>query len=169
MLSFSGLLLCACAASWRSRKLRGGRFCSGTPLHRLRHRQGFIGDHRLQRGARALLGGGGGCGISFSKRSQHLESQLLQAPVTLGRFTTTLRIPCLTALNSRPLDPQTSAARPRTSSDVQFSLKIRILHLGGFRWTNPNGGQNRGQTHSQTKRIGPLQRIERAFDHSWQQ
>jgi hypothetical protein len=28
------------------------------------HRQGFIGDHRLQRGARALLGGGDG-GISY--------------------------------------------------------------------------------------------------------
>jgi hypothetical protein len=30
-------------------QLRGGRFCSGAPVHRLRHRQGFIGDHRLQR------------------------------------------------------------------------------------------------------------------------
>jgi hypothetical protein len=47
-------------------------------------------DHRLQRGARALLGGGDG-GISFSKRSQHVDGQLLQAPVTLGPFTTTLR------------------------------------------------------------------------------
>jgi hypothetical protein len=42
-------------------------------------------------------------------------------------------------------DPQTSAACPRTSPDVQFSLKIRILRLGVFRWTNPNGGQNGGQ------------------------
>jgi hypothetical protein len=25
--------------------------------------------------------------------------------------------------------------------------------MGVFRWTNPNGGQNGGQTHSQTKRI----------------
>jgi hypothetical protein len=50
-------------------------------------------------------------------------------------------------LNSRPLNPQTSAACPRTSPDVQFSLKIRILHLQVFRWTNPNGGQNGGQTH----------------------
>jgi hypothetical protein len=33
------------------------------------------------------------------------------------------------------LDPQTSAACPPTSSDVQFSLEIRILHLGVFRWT----------------------------------
>ena len=33
------------------------------------------------------------------------------------------------------LDPQTSAASPRTSTDVQFSLKIRILHLGVLRWT----------------------------------
>ena len=37
---------------------------------------------------RALLGGGDG---AFSKRSQHLDGQLLQAPVALGRFTTTLR------------------------------------------------------------------------------
>jgi hypothetical protein len=59
-------------------------------------------------------------------------------------------------LNSRPLDPQTSAACPRTSTDVQFSLKIRILYLGVFRWTNPNGGQNGGQTHSQTKQRGLL-------------
>ena len=58
--------------------------CSSTPLHRLRHRQGFIGDHRLQRGGRALLGGSDG-GISISKRRQHLDGQLLQAPVTLGR------------------------------------------------------------------------------------
>jgi len=57
--------------------------CSSTPLHRLRHRQGFIGDHRLQRGGRALLGGSDG-GISISKRRQHLDGQLLQAPVTLG-------------------------------------------------------------------------------------
>ena len=42
--------------------------------------------------ARALLGGGDGGGISFSKRSQHLDGQLLQAPVMLGRFTTTLRM-----------------------------------------------------------------------------
>jgi hypothetical protein len=57
-------------------------------------------------------------------------------------------------LNSRPLDPQTSAACPRTSPDVQFSLRIRILHLSVFRWTDPNGGQNGGQTHSQTKQRG---------------
>src|SRR5512133_3355854 len=50
------------------------------------------------------------------------------------------------------LDPQTSAACPRTSPCVQFPLEIRILYLGGFRWTNPNGGQNGGQTHSPTKR-----------------
>jgi hypothetical protein len=49
------------------------------------------------------------------------------------------------------LDPQTSAACPRTSPGVQFSLEIRILHRGIFRWTNPNGGQNGGQTHSQAK------------------
>jgi hypothetical protein len=56
--------------------------------------------------------------------------------------------------NSWLFDPQTSAACPRTSPDVQFSLRIRILHLGVFRWTNPNGGQNGGQTHSQTKQRG---------------
>jgi hypothetical protein len=44
-------------------------------------------------------------------------------------------------LNSRPLDPQTLAARPRTSPDVQFSLEIRILDLDAFRWTKANGGQ----------------------------
>jgi hypothetical protein len=38
-------------------------------------------------------------------------------------------------LNSRPLDPQTSAACPRTSGDVRFSLRIRLLHFGGFRRT----------------------------------
>jgi hypothetical protein len=50
VLSFSGLLLWACAAT-----AKPGSFavadCSGTPLPRLRRRQGFIGDHRLQRGA----------------------------------------------------------------------------------------------------------------------
>ena len=50
------------------------------------------------------------------------------------------------------LDPQTSAACPRASTDVKFSLKIRILHSGVFRWTYPNGGQKGGQIHSQTKR-----------------
>jgi hypothetical protein len=59
--------------------------------------------------------------------------------------------PCLTGLKPRALDLQTSAARPRLFSDVQFSLKTGILHLGVFRWTDPNGGQNGGQTHSQTK------------------
>jgi hypothetical protein len=125
--------------------------------------------------------------ISFSKRSQHLDGQLLQAPVTLGRsrrrfahisdaaslaaclnvclpvpaslidkdphslrlsgwpsghllrcslngvLPQTQRIPCLTGLNPRALDPQTSAAWPRTSSGVQFSLEIRVLELGAFR------------------------------------
>jgi len=50
------------------------------------------------------------------------------------------------------LTPQTSAAWPRTSPDVQFSLEIRILDLGAFRWTKANRGQNGGQTDSQTKR-----------------
>jgi hypothetical protein len=49
-------------------------------------------------------------------------------------------------------DPQTSAACPRTSPQ-RVSSKIRISHLGASRWTNPNGGQNGGQIHSQTKRI----------------
>ena len=56
--------------------------------------------------------------------------------------------------NSWHFDPQTSAACPRTSPDVQFSLKLRDLHMGVFRWTSPNGGQNGGQTHSQTKQRG---------------
>ena len=60
----------------------------------------------------------------------------------------TLKSPGWRDLNSRPLDPQTSAACPRTSTDVQFSLKIRILHFDVFRWTNPNGAQNGGQTAS---------------------
>src|SRR5512133_3345942 len=46
------------------------------------------------------------------------------------------------------LDPQPSAARPPRSSHVQFPLEIRTSHSGGFWWTNPNGGQNGGQTHS---------------------
>jgi hypothetical protein len=37
---------------------------SGAPLHNLGHRQGFVDDHRLQRGARTLLGGGDG-GLSL--------------------------------------------------------------------------------------------------------
>jgi len=32
------------------------------------------------------------------------------------------------------LTPQTSAAWPRTSSDVRLSLEIRVLELGAFRW-----------------------------------
>jgi hypothetical protein len=38
----------------------------------------------------ALLGGGD-CGISFTERSQHLDGQLLYAPITLGSFLTTFR------------------------------------------------------------------------------
>jgi hypothetical protein len=89
VLSFSGLLLWACAASWRSRA------ASRWPIAPAHHCTASdtvkdIGDHRLRRGARELLRGGDG-GISFSKRSQHVDGQLLQAPVTLGPFTTTLR------------------------------------------------------------------------------
>jgi hypothetical protein len=39
--------------------------------------------------------------------------------------------------NSWLFDPQTSAACPGTSPDVRLSLKIRILHMGVFWWTNP--------------------------------
>src|SRR4029453_9417224 len=46
-----------------------GRFpmtdSAGAPLHSLGHRQGFVDNHRLQRGARALLGGRDG-GLSLS-------------------------------------------------------------------------------------------------------
>jgi hypothetical protein len=69
-----------------------GRFpmtdSSGAPLHSLGHGQGFVGDHRLQRGARALLGGGDG-GLSLSGSGQHLDGQLLEPPVMLGPLTTT--------------------------------------------------------------------------------
>jgi hypothetical protein len=53
--------------------------------------------------------------------------------------------------NSWLFDPQTSAACPQMSSDVQFSLKIRILHTLGFLRTKSRWGQNGGQTHSETK------------------
>jgi hypothetical protein len=64
-----------------------GRFpmtdSAGAPQHSLGHRQGFVADHRLQRGARALLGGRDG-GLSLSGSGQHLDGKLLQPPVTLG-------------------------------------------------------------------------------------
>jgi hypothetical protein len=51
---------------------------------------------------------------------------------------------------------------PRTSPDVQLFLKIWILCLGGFRWINPNGGQNGGQAHSQTKeQVAQVQAVAR--------
>jgi hypothetical protein len=53
-------------------------------------------------------------------------------------------------LNSRPLDPQTSAACLRTSTNVQFSLKIRILHLGDF------GGQTQMVVKMVVKAIAKL-------------
>ena len=40
---------------------------SSAPLHRFRHRQGFVDDHRLQGGASALLGRGNR-GVSFTER-----------------------------------------------------------------------------------------------------
>jgi hypothetical protein len=53
-----------------------GRFtmtdCSGAPLHSLGHRQGFTGDHRLQRGAGTLLSGGDG-GVSLSEQRYLLK------------------------------------------------------------------------------------------------
>jgi hypothetical protein len=58
--------------------------------------------------------------------------------------------------NSWLLTPRHRQRVRETSTDVQSSLKIRILHLGVFRWTNPNGGQNGGQTHSHTKGRGLL-------------
>jgi hypothetical protein len=58
--------------------------------------------------------------------------------------------------------PETSAGWCRKPPDIgsvskdvprcPVSLKLRILHLRVSRWTNPNGGQNGGQTHSKTKR-----------------
>jgi hypothetical protein len=149
----------------------------------------IYGDHRLQRGARALLRGGDG-GISFYKRSQHVDGQLLQAPVTLGPFTTTLRmhlgccqprclpqcllahssstetripygfsgwpsghllrctlngvlpqtqgIPCLTGLNPRALDPQTSALRPLKFAAVRLPWSERVCVLRVSRRTPAN-------------------------------
>jgi hypothetical protein len=44
----------------------------------------------------------------------------------------------LARFDSRPLDSKTSAACPRTSTEVRFSLKIGTLDLGVFQWTNPN-------------------------------
>jgi hypothetical protein len=61
-----------------------------------------------------------------------------------GLLPQTQRIPCLTGLNPRALDPHTSAAGRRMSPDIQFSLEIRILDLDAVRWTKANGGQ----THS---------------------
>jgi hypothetical protein len=65
-----------------------------------------------------------------------------------GLLPQTQGIPCLTGLNPRALDPQTSAAWPRTSPAVQFSLEIRVLELGAFRRIKANGGQDDCQTHS---------------------
>src|SRR5215203_6998999 len=59
-------------------------------------------------------------------------------------------------LNSRPLDPSTSAACPGTSTDIQLSLKIRTLYSGAFRWTNANGGQDGGQTTAKVSEVACL-------------
>ena len=63
----TAVILGLVVVSLRGQLAKPGRFAvadsSGAPM-RLRHRQGFIGDHRLQRGARVLLGGGDG-GISY--------------------------------------------------------------------------------------------------------
>jgi hypothetical protein len=68
--------------------------CTSAPLHRLSYGQVFLDDHRLQSGTGTLLGGGDS-GISFAERAQYLDGELLQAPVALGAFTTTLRVRCL--------------------------------------------------------------------------
>jgi hypothetical protein len=144
------------AASWRSRAASWWLIGSGAPLHRLRHCQGFIGDHRLQPDARALLGGGDVVAspspsavntsrASFSRcrppsagsrrRFAHTSDAAslnvcLPIPASLidkdphslrlsgwpsghllrcslnGVFPQTQRIPCLTGLNPRALDPQ---------------------------------------------------------------
>jgi hypothetical protein len=59
-------------------------------------------------------------------------------------------------LNSRPLDPSTSAPCPGTSTDIQLSLKIGTLYSGAFRWTNANGGQNGGQTTAKVSEVACL-------------
>ena len=96
---------------------------SDAPVHSLGHRQGFVGDHRLQRGVRALLGGGDGS-VSFSERRQHLDGKLLQAPVMLGPFTTTSH-PAVRrgAAGSRPRPPP-SRFLQRTG-DRSGRLRIR--------------------------------------------
>src|SRR4029453_19003171 len=171
-LSFSGLLLCACAAT-----AKPGSFavadCSGTPLPRLRHRQGFIGDPRLQRGPRvarwwrwwhlvlqaqstprwpASPGAGHARPVHDDASPNTSDATSLAACLTVclpipaslidrdphslrlsgwpsghllrcslnGVLPQTQRIPCLTGLNPRALDSQTSAASPRTSPDVQL-------------------------------------------------
>ena len=63
-------------------------------------------------------------------------------------------------LNSWLFDPRSSATCPRTSQTFQLSFKIGILQLGVFRWPDSDGGQNRGQTHSQTKRRASRTRLD---------
>jgi hypothetical protein len=62
-------------------------------------------------------------GLSGWPSSHHLRSSLN------GLLPQTQRIPCLTGLNPRVLDPQTSAACPRTSKEGPTSLKIGIFAL----------------------------------------
>ena len=136
VLSFSGLLLWACAASWRSRA------ASRWPIAPAHHCTASdtvkdIGDHRLRRGARELRRGGDG-GISFSKRSQHVDGQLLQAPVTLGPFTTTLRTHlgcsqprCLLAhtrfpRRQRPAFPTAFRLTERSSPEMQLERRTNL-------------------------------------------
>jgi hypothetical protein len=49
-------------------------------------------------------------------------------------------------------DPAPCIGSVRTSPDVHFP-KNKDFYLA-FRWTDPYGGQNGGQTHSQTKQRG---------------
>jgi hypothetical protein len=58
------------------------------------------------------------------------RTRLLQAIDTMGPDRLGLKVK-----EAWLFDPQTSAACPRTSTDVRFSLKIRILHLDVSRWT----------------------------------
>ena len=77
------------------------------------------------------------CQEGISRDTQALMGGTTRSSV-MGKI---IAVPAGQDKNSWLFDPQTSAACPRTSPDVQLSLRIRILHLGVFRWTNPNGGQ----------------------------
>jgi hypothetical protein len=112
--------------------------------------------------APALLGGGDGGGISFSKRSQHLDGQLLQVPVTLGRFTTTLRthlgccqprclnvcLPIPASLSARHCDDLYNLLRPvcPSASDPRFCQD-------GYHGLTAYGSQGWPAEHSTSTRM----------------